>query len=121
MKLADQLLELRTWFARSFEHAEMKEVSKLFASGGMPPSLAAVVGKIDPELQLAAKAFVDLQQARHDADYDVGKRFGRAETQVLFSQASVAFATWRSMPASHAAHCFLVALATWKKLRGRPS
>ena len=116
-----QAAKLRTLFARSFEHAEMKDVSKLFASGGLPPLLAPVVGKVDPNLQLVAQAFVDLQQARHEADYDVGKRFARAETQALLARASEALATWRAMPPSHAGQCFLVALATWKKLRGRPS
>ncbi len=55
----------------------MNKVSKSFAKGNLPkkfdPIKAATV--VPSDLKDVAQAFVDLQQARHEADYNLGKSF----------------------------------------------
>jgi uncharacterized protein (UPF0332 family) len=56
----------RSAFARSFEHRKMKGVCK---NSSYP----------NADLQAVLDAFVELQQARHSADYDYAKAFTRVE------------------------------------------
>jgi hypothetical protein len=48
----------------------MKDVSVQFAKGTVSPKLSAGLKgrQVQPELRRIAVAFVDLQQARHEAD-----------------------------------------------------
>ena len=41
---------------------------------------------LQPKLIKVAEAFVDLQQARHDADYDMSQRFLRRDVLHLIDQ-----------------------------------
>ena len=77
--------------------------SRLTASfGDAKPSLPTEIGRI-------ASAFVALQDARHDADYDVSKTFSRPVAQGLAAQADTAFTDWRIVSAdpAHADMCDL--------------
>ena len=68
---------LRGCLARVFHHSDMKRVAQQFSSGGVSPRLSAGLNNLElqPELIGVAAAFVDLQQARHEADYDTARRF----------------------------------------------
>ena len=44
-----------------------------------------------------ANSFVDLQQARHEADYNLRKKFSRGEAKVMIGQAEQAAADWREI------------------------
>ena len=92
-KHADQHARL----ARSFDHKRMKDASMaiLKEMGNIP--IQSTAGA-DAEQQAArfrlstvAQAFVDLQQARHKADYDVGEPFGPVDAAVDVAQARTAF------------------------------
>lgn len=67
----------RPAFARSFEHRKMKGVCK--------------AKYVNPDLQAIADAFVELQQARHFADYDYAKVFTRVEALTHINTARTAF------------------------------
>jgi hypothetical protein len=60
----------------------MKAVAQNFATNNVSPKIVAGLNghALQPELRRLAAAFVDLQQARHEADYDTGRRFTRRET-----------------------------------------
>lgn len=94
--------------SRAFVHGEMYKTAKSFRSGagGLPASLPPLLGGttpvIPPQITAVASAFVDLQDARHEADYNLGKSFGRAEARALVDRADQAFADWRAVTANPA-------------------
>jgi hypothetical protein len=110
---------LRLLVARAFDHVDMKKAAAPFASGTLPKNLAAVVGtKIPKDLQNVAKAFGDLQEARHDADYNFLKRFSRTEVQAYLRIARNAFAAWgrvRKQPISRAFLASLLLSHRWSR------
>jgi hypothetical protein len=86
--------ELRARFARSFEHADMKQASRAFENP--PAQLAALTGgaAIPVDVQDVAAAFVELQEARHEADYNVDRTYTRLESRNLVARAVQAFEAW---------------------------
>ncbi len=83
-KHADQHARL----ARAFDHKRMKDASTavLKEMGNLPNQPAAGTGAEQASrfrLSTVAQAFVDLQQARHKADYDIGEPFGPVDAAVM--------------------------------------
>ena len=114
--------------ARSYGHGKMLDVSKLFAKGDLPKNLHPLKATFaDParksvvaQLKAVAQAFVDLQQARHEADYNLRKSFTRGEVNNLVRLAEVAFTDWNAIRKDDLARiylaCFLV-LDDWNRQR----
>jgi uncharacterized protein (UPF0332 family) len=71
----------RSSLARSFEHGKMKNACKNCKAR-------------DPGIQFVAAAFVDLQQFRHDADYNNSKTWTRFEVLTHIDTAGDAFLMW---------------------------
>jgi hypothetical protein len=65
---------------------------------------------VPPEIVRVAQAFVALQQARHDADYDLGSSFTRQEALDLIDLCEQAHAEWRVMRKTAAADVLCAAL-----------
>ena len=110
---------------RVFAHYEMNEISKSFASGELPKVLDPVKGMfpIAHPLRDVAQAFVDLQQARHDADYNLAERFTLSETVSFVDQARKAIESWETLRKDDLAAstflllgCFLTS-KNWSKSR----
>jgi len=113
---------LRNLLRRAFDHGEMKGMSKAFSGGTLPPSLAAALkGPIPVDLREAAETFVELQEARHEADYDLSRRFVRAEVKDLIAETRNVFQRWSTVRTSDAARLYLAALLTGERLRKRAS
>lgn len=57
-------------------HGDMKKVAQQFSEGGVSPKLSPGMNgqAVQPELIGVAATFVDLQQARREADYDTTRR-----------------------------------------------
>ena len=110
---------LRSCLARAFNHATMKTVAKQFAQGGVSPKLSPGLNgePIQDELVRVAGAFVDLQQHRHEADYDMRRRFTRLEALSITTDAERAFLDWRVVRGSPQADTFLVGLLAYEKMR----
>ena len=89
----------RSRLARMFDHKRMKDAStailKEIGNVQNPESFDT-----DPEqgvrfrLATVAQAFVDLQQARHKADYDIAEPFQPLDAAVDVAQSRLAFLTW---------------------------
>ena len=85
--------------ARAFDHRRMKDASTAILKdiGGVP-SLAPVDVNAEQAFRLrlstVAQAFVDLQQERHKADYDIEEPFQPIEAAVDVAQARLAFEAW---------------------------
>ncbi len=68
-----------------------------------------------------AESFVDLQEARHQADYDVSAVLTKAHALQMVATAEDAVATWRRLKSAspQAAALFSVILLLWGALRRR--
>lgn len=91
--------ELAEGATRWFSHGDMAEACKLFTGPVVQGKVAktkSLLGiAVGPKLQDVARAFRDLQQARHEADYDMSsRRFTRQSTQKLIEQAAQFFTDW---------------------------
>jgi hypothetical protein len=64
--------------------------------------------------------FVALQQARHEADYDLSRRLVRREVKRVVANTRAAFGQWAVVRASEAVRLYLAALLTGERLRRRP-
>jgi hypothetical protein len=92
----------------------MKNVCKPFGSGSVQ-NLNAGTGKLvtaplAPELVSVATAFADLQEARHQADYDVSEVLTRVDVLQKIALARQAFAAWQAIKGTPNAAVFLAAL-----------
>jgi hypothetical protein len=85
-------VELAARINRTLNHGEMKKVSLMFANNKLPKGVQSPRARyVTPmEVKTVADAFVDLQQARHDADYDLTYRLSRKEAREFVQMASAA-------------------------------
>jgi uncharacterized protein (UPF0332 family) len=91
--LAHRHRALRPSLMRVFKHREMAEAcQRLLRLRAQPAAMAPLLGgaALPQDLQTVAEAFVTLQQARHEADYDLARRFTRSEAQDLVELADAA-------------------------------
>lgn len=104
--------------ARVYTHIEMSKASRSFSGGTLPQKFVGITGSQPLPLALrnVANAFVELQQARHEADYNVAKSFSRAEVQSLIDQAEQAFQDWQAVRRTTAGRLYLVCLLLWERL-----
>ncbi|MGC9260541.1 MAG: hypothetical protein ACP5I8_10780 [Phycisphaerae bacterium] len=109
--------QLKATLNRVYTHAEMAKVAKAFSTGNLPKRLSQLTTlvNISPDLQTTARAFVDLQQARHDADYDVAKAFTRTDTLALVDRAEEAFEKWDQVKSEDCASLFLASFLAWDR------
>jgi uncharacterized protein (UPF0332 family) len=85
---------LRHALRRRYIHGEMKSVSNSFAAGAPPQLWQQAAGAISTELRKVAETFVELQEARHEADYDHARAWTRQEAIELVQRAEQAFDAW---------------------------
>jgi hypothetical protein len=97
---------------RTFEHQRMKT-----ASANMLNLLATKTRDLDPaqvaireKLGLVAEAFVELQQARHRADYDIEEPLDPSGALLRVEQAISAFRTWKEIKNTDIAQDYLYSL-----------
>ena len=77
----------RAALARAFEHGPMKKASQKIITGKFPGSPPSTVAR----LQEVAKAFVELQEGRHVADYDSSTYWSRTDALKAVDRARAAF------------------------------
>ncbi len=112
----------RQVLGRAFAHGVMKEACKSFGGGtlkkgvakGLPAGLA-----IPAEIRVLAETFVDLQERRHLADYDLTERFKRSDVLSLINQVEGRIQAFRNLASSNEKRFFLSCLWAWKELANR--
>ena len=107
---------LRGSLRRAFHHGVMREVcgeATKLPQGRLRSICCGHPGTA--VLQRIAKAFIDLQEARHEADYDVLAKRTRIEVIQIVGQAQSAFNDWNAIRLTPLADAFLVALLTGVK------
>jgi hypothetical protein len=99
---------LRKVIRRAFQHAQMKNACKEFVEAntarqnGKQSSLPASVENIiafplDPQLIVVLTAFVELQEARHKADYDLSDQWNRLDVLNKIHLTRQAFLAWSNV------------------------
>jgi hypothetical protein len=103
---------LRSRVGRSFDHSRMKLVCKEYSEAKSTAGVLTVKEKvaIAPQLRDIGAAFVDLQQARHDADYDTTTPLGHADADFKVMTAETAFLDWAACQADPSSGVFLTEL-----------
>ena len=97
---------------RAFDHGTMKRVCKGFSGGTLPDAIQHLQsGPIEPDLRKVARIFVDLQEERHTADYDLVHTFTKQGATDNVAKVKEAFAIWRTINKLPNTTLFLVALA----------
>lgn len=114
---------IRRVVGRAFDHGQMRQVCSGFMkwSGGqtgnknIPEATQTLLTKpLDPRLVTVLNAFVDLQEARHQADYDLAKAWLRTEVLDHVQSARDAFSDWAQVRKTDGATVFLTALLLQK-------
>jgi hypothetical protein len=112
----------RQVIARGLEHGGMKSACRSFAGGQLPLVVrrGLPAGFVVPdELRNVAQAFVDLQEQRHLADYDLSWNLTRAQALDLVQQADQARIQFEHWDDRDLKKFFLTCLMTWKVLAQR--
>jgi len=114
---ADMTLAARQVMVRWFKHGDMKRVCNFFSTAkahtnkDAPRQLASMLGpSVSADLQSVASAFIKLQEARHEADYNLAKTWNRLTAQQHVDVARGAFEAWAKLKKSHEANVFAIAL-----------
>jgi hypothetical protein len=102
---------LRSQIKRVFDHAAMRRACDEVARGRLPGGLASsITPPIEQDLRDVAKALVELQQLRRQADYDLDYLPNRADVLQKILLAEQAFAKWASVRKSPNAVVFMAGL-----------
>jgi len=104
---------------RGYSHTSMNSACRSFAGAMLPNSIAAVLGSfsIPPELQTVSSTFVQLQQKRHHADYNLARQFSKSEVALLLTDTQDAFDLWQGIRNDDTSRFFLMALPLWEQLK----
>jgi len=99
----------RAQLQRCFDHSAIKVVCARFLQPSLPRPLASLVGApVSSSLRTVALSFVQLQEARHSADYDLNSTWDRAKAAAYVQKSRDAFAAWASMRRQREANVFLL-------------
>ncbi len=98
-------VKLRHQLQRAYNHAAMKTVCQ-----NLHTLIPLMTQPLEPQLRDVARTFVDLQQARHDADYDRSVTFIRTDVLQKIALANSAFSNWKAIHSNQNARVFLAAL-----------
>jgi uncharacterized protein (UPF0332 family) len=111
---------------RAFNHGDMKTVCNNFVAGhvaiiknqrpGTPPRATRdmITLPLDQRLFDVIQAFIDLQEYRHQADYDLNKQWSRLEVLTHIETVKQAFTDWAAIRTSDTARVFVIALLLQK-------
>lgn len=113
---------------RLFSHEQMKAACKVFANadrGTSPKLLTEAFTQLEIAkltlLQEVANCFVELQEARHTADYDLTESFSREDARNWTQRVTKAFSAWNNLKRSEpeAVALFALCLLNWSTITKR--
>jgi uncharacterized protein (UPF0332 family) len=111
---------------RAFVHTTMKQACQSYAGGTLKDSVIKGLPRdassnyvIPKSIRNVAALFVELQEKRHLADYDLSERFKRSEVLALIDQTKATVANFRELTESDDRKFFLACLWAWKELTNR--
>jgi hypothetical protein len=102
---------LRSRVGRALDHGKMKQVCKEYSGATVAAGVLTTRSvTIAPQLRDIGTAFVDLQQARHDADYDTATPLVHPDADLKVITAENAFRDWAACQADPSSGVFLTDL-----------
>ena len=103
---------------RWFDHGSMHTACGIFSANALTGPLMHLAGATPlPDLQLIARAFRELQQARHSADYDMTLSWTRLKAKQNIQIARDAVAAWNRVRKTPQASIFALALLDLKRVQ----
>lgn len=100
---------------RWFEHAEMKKVCGRFLPAKLIQPLRDLIGEsASADLQNVSRSFIQLQDARHSADYDLSYNLTLKQSRQYVELAVSALQAWKRLAGSAEANIFILSLLLWK-------
>jgi hypothetical protein len=107
---------------RTLNHADMKKASTMIANNNLPKAVQPPGGvyTAPADLKTVANAFLSLQQARHEADYDLSQSLRRHEVLAHVQLARQAFEAWERVRKTDDARLYLASFLLWKRWEGDP-
>jgi len=114
-----ELQPMRRLMAGAFNHADMKWVSQRFAQPVLDQRFQPAVEDpaVNRDTQKVAGAFVELQEKRHAADYNLNEPFVRIDCDKAIEQAADAMARWEHARNDPTSRLYLWALLAGKRVR----
>jgi hypothetical protein len=113
----------RLLLSRAFDHGEMARASKAFSSGwgALPPAIQPflVARRVHPDVSAVAQAFLDLQDERHRADYDISALLLRQDAVAAVARARTAIQVWQGVAKEESARGYLTCLLCFAKVAKR--
>lgn len=123
---AHDLVELRQFAGRAFVHGKMKNVCDEFTKRQpsnhlLRPFWPRMGVNLDADLRTVVENFIELQELRHGADYDLARTFTRQQAETAADQSRDAFDAWSRLKTNHQtlAQFFALSLMLWPGLSGR--
>jgi uncharacterized protein (UPF0332 family) len=112
---------MRHAMSRAFEHGEMASVAKSFSKGELPAAIHRYAASVSirQELKDLAALFVDAQESRHRADYDVTAKVHAAEARALIDRVKKAIKEFSGIVAARDEQFFLLCLLVWNRIKSR--
>jgi hypothetical protein len=99
----------RPGLARMFDHGVMKKVSKKITDAGKTPFVGEDPVIVD-KLRSFAGLFVQRQEQRHEADYNIKDAWSLTQSLEEILAVNRAFATWREIRTEKISQYYLVSL-----------
>src|SRR5712692_2406960 len=113
--------ELRVILGRCFDHGPMKTASETKVSqintALKDNPLEGAEKTVSIRLRTVANAFIQAQQRRNDADYNMGKEWTPVEVSKQIASVEEAFKTWNMIRDEAVAQAYLVSLLGTKERR----
>jgi uncharacterized protein (UPF0332 family) len=116
----------RQVLGRAFTHSVMKQACTSFGGGTLKDAVIKGLPRnpvgsyvIPVAIQAIAATFVELQEKRHLADYDLTERFRRSDVLALIEQARNDVEKFAALPSTDDKKFFLACLWAWKELTNR--
>lgn len=109
---------VRFCLARAYEHNEMKRACEAFARP-MPNELVRQIGPlpIHPDVRRMAQTFVVAQELRHQADYDLSRRFVRPAVLSQVDRVRSSISSFEALAAEPSKHFLLLSLLLWQRFK----
>ncbi len=100
---------------RWFDHGEMKRICGRFLPAKLDQPLRDLIGDTaSTDLQTVALGFIQLQDARHSADYDLSYSLTQQIAWDIFEKATETTEAWDRIQNSAEANIFILSLLMWK-------
>ncbi len=93
----------------------MRKICGRFLPARLDQPLRDLIGDAaSKDLQTVARSFIELQDARHNADYDLSYKLTNGDAIQLIQLTVDAKSAWERMEGSAEANVFVLSLLLWK-------